>query len=123
MSFLGILLALLVLDAAWLTLRKDYHMSLFLAVQRSPLQLNWAAVALVYLLLAFAIWYILQGTRTMKDAVLRGAAVGGVLYGFYDATNMATLSRWTWEMVATDTLWGTVASATAAAVGFALGKK
>jgi uncharacterized membrane protein len=63
---------------------------------------------------------MLQGVKNTKAAVLRGAAVGGVLYGFYDLTNMATLSRWTWEMVFTDTLWGTVAAASAAGIGYAL---
>jgi uncharacterized membrane protein len=118
--FVAILLGLLVLDAVWLTLRKTYHSNLFYAIQKSPLALNWIAVPFVYLLLAGAIWYVLRGTKSTKDAVLRGAAVGGVMYGFYDFTNMATLSRWTWEMVITDTLWGAVASAAAAGIGFVI---
>ena len=118
MSFLTILLTLLVLDSIWLTLRKQYHTSLFYSIQRSPLEMNWVAAPFVYLLLAGAIWYTLQGSKSTKDAILRGAAVGAVMYGFYDFTNMATLTRWTWEMVFTDTLWGTVASATAAGFGY-----
>lgn len=118
--FVGILISLLVLDAIWLTLRKTYHSNFFYAIQKSPLELNWIATPFVYLLLAGSIWYILRAARNMKDAILRGAAVGGILYGFYDFTNMATLSRWTWEMVFTDTLWGSVASACAAGIGYAL---
>jgi uncharacterized membrane protein len=118
MSFFILVVALLALDAVWLTLRKNYHTTLFYSIQRSPLEMNWIAAPFVYLLLAGAIWYITHGSKSAKEAMLKGAAVGAVMYGFYDFTNMATLTRWTWEMVVTDTLWGTVASASAAGIAY-----
>lgn len=113
-----VLVALLALDAVWLTVRKDYHMSFFYAVQKSPLTVRWIPAAIVYVLLATAITWTLKDARTLKAATTLGAAVGFVMYGFYDATNYATLERWTAEMAIVDTLWGTVAGAGAAAAAF-----
>ncbi len=111
--------ALLALDAVWLTLRKQYHMTLFYSIQKSPLTLRWAPAVVVYILLAFAItWVFVNHIRTMQDAILYGGSVGAIMYGFYDATNYATLSGWTAEMAIVDTLWGGVASASAAAVTY-----
>lgn len=117
--YLSVFLTLIALDAMWLTLRKQYHTTLFYSVQRSPLTLNWVAAGLVYFILTIMLVLLaVLGAKTIKQAALRGALIGGAMYGFYDATNMATLSRWTWEMVITDTMWGAIASTAAAAVGF-----
>ncbi len=111
--------ALLALDAVWLTLRKQYHMTLFYSIQKSPLTLRWGPTVVVYLLLAFAItWVFQKHSKTLQEAILYGGGVGAIMYGFYDATNYATLSGWTLEMAITDTLWGGVASASAAAVAY-----
>jgi uncharacterized membrane protein len=121
--FVTILIALLVLDAVWLTMRKSYHLALFENIQKSPLTLRWLPAAFVYILLAGAITWSLQSVKSVPDAIQRGAVVGGVMYGFYDATNMATLRGWTWEMVLTDTVWGAFASACAAGIGYGLTSK
>ena len=89
-------------------------MSFFYAVQKSPLSVRWIPAVVVYVLLALAItWVALKDAKSVQTATLLGAVVGFVMYGFYDATNYATLSRWTAEMAIVDTLWGTVAGATA----------
>lgn len=45
-------------------------------------------------------------------AAARDAALIGLLaYGTYESVNMSTLRGWSWQMVATDTLWGMVLSA------------
>lgn len=107
------------LDAVYLTLRLTYHQNLFQSVQGSPLTVRAMSAAIVYLLLAFAIVYVaVLPARSMNEAVLRGALTGGVMYGFYDATNYATLSRWTLGMALTDTMWGTLCGAAAAAAGY-----
>ena len=38
-------------------------------------------------------------------------------YGTYEFTNLATLKDWTWRMVATDLVWGTLLTGTSAAIG------
>ena len=112
-----LLVVLLALDAVWLTLRSDYHKSLFFSIQKSPLRLNVVAGALVYIILALALFYgAIKDAKTVRDAAARGALIGFVLYSFYDATNMATLSGWTWSMFFTDIAWGTLAGGAAAAL-------
>lgn len=117
---IGVIFAtLIVLDLVWLTLRKQYHMSFFYAIQKSPLVLRWFPAFIVYLLLSVAIaWVALRDSKQLKDATIMGAIVGFVMYGFYDATNYATFSGWTVEMAIIDTVWGTVAGASAAATAF-----
>ncbi len=117
----GTLATMLALDACWLTLRKQYHDTLFYAIQKSPLRVNFAAATIVYILLAVAIFHAAVETAdSLKSAVLCGAVVGFFLYAFYDATNMATLSQWTWHMFFTDIAWGTAVSAAGAAVGYTI---
>lgn len=53
-------------------------------------------------------------------ALWTGAFLGAVAYGTYEFTNLATLSRWSWTMVATDLVWGTVLTGVSAAVGVAV---
>jgi uncharacterized membrane protein len=115
-----VFISLLALDAIWLTFRLQYHKTLFYAVQKAPLSVRWIPAIVVYLLLTYAIVKVaLKGGKrdNIHKAAGIGAVVGGVMYGFYDATNYATLKGWTAEMAITDTMWGTVASAIAAGMG------
>ncbi len=115
----GITGAVLAGDALWLTLRQTYHNQLFQAIQKTPLTVRWIPAAMVYVLLVFAIYQVaVKSAKSWKDAALKGALVGGTMYGFYDFTNWATLKEWTAYMTATDMGWGAVAGALGAAVGF-----
>ena len=117
----GTLITVLALDAGWLTVRKQYHETLFYAIQKSPLMLNFAAATIVYILLAVAIFHgAVETAQSVGSAAMCGAVIGFFLYAFYDATNMATLSRWTWHMFFTDIAWGTVVSAIGAAAGYTI---
>jgi uncharacterized membrane protein len=116
-----ILLTVLLLDAVWLTFRYSYHNALFAAVQGSPLKARWIPALIVYLILTTILYFgAVKDARSVKDAALRGAITGGLAYGFYDFTNYATLSRYTLEMTLTDTAWGAVVSAAAAASAVAM---
>jgi uncharacterized membrane protein len=55
-------------------------------------------------------------------AVKNGAVIGFISYGTYEATNMATLRGWAWPMVVADVSWGTILSATVAAIAYGVGK-
>jgi uncharacterized membrane protein len=112
---------LLLLDAVWLTLRSGYHETLFMAVQRAPLTLRVAPAIGVYLLLPVIIYLTaLRDAKSWKDAALKGALTGALLYGFYDLTNYATLNGWTLQMSVTDTLWGTTLCAGGAGLAYVL---
>lgn len=113
----------LAVDIPYLWARMDFHKAFFMGVQKSPLTVRYIPAALVYVLFAVALVYVAIGpARSLRDAALKGAAVGGVMYGFYDAVNLATLRGWTWEMATLDTLWGATAGATVAAATWFLKK-
>ena len=51
-----------------------------------------------------------------------GAVIGFISYGTYEATNMSTLRGWAWSMLAADITWGTILSATVAAIAYGVGR-
>lgn len=110
---------MLTLDAIYLTLRSGYHKAFFYNVQGAPLTLRLIPAAIVYMIMIALVYlYAIQGAINAKDAVLRGALLGALAYGFYDFTNYATLAKWTLEMTLVDMMWGTLLMAAAAYVGY-----
>jgi len=110
---------ILLLDFIWLSLNHLNHKKLFNSVQGSPLTIRVFPAILVYLLIPFAVVYFaVSDAKNLKDAATRGAILGVSMYGLYDLTNLSTLKNWTYEMAITDTLWGTILCASAAAVAY-----
>ena len=108
-----------VLDAGWLTLRNNYHNDLFYKIQKSDLNPRFIPAALIYLLIPVAVFlYAIKDAQNTKDAALKGALIGFILYAFYDLTNFATLTNYTLEMTLTDITWGTFVCTVGAAVGY-----
>ena len=56
------------------------------------------------------------------QALLWGALVGAMAYGTYEFTNLATLTKWQWSMVATDLAWGTVLTGVTAWAGVTIAR-
>ncbi|MGG7567763.1 DUF2177 family protein [Rhodovulum sp. DZ06] len=67
-----------------------------------------------YLLYPAAVVHFAASGRAPAAAARQGALFGLVCYGVYEATNMATISGWTWGMVALDLAWGAFVSAVGA---------
>jgi uncharacterized membrane protein len=120
--FVGTGVSMVAVDALYLAARQDYHNAFFQSVQGSPLKVRiFPAAIIVYSLFTIAVFFAAGNiAKTMSDAVLRGALVGGIMYGFYDATNYASLSRWTVEMAVIDTLWGAILGAIGGAIAYYL---
>ncbi len=53
-------------------------------------------------------------------AALHGAIIGAMAYGTYEFTSMAIMKKWSWSMVATDTIWGAVLTGFSAWAGVML---
>ena len=56
--------------------------------------------------------------ETWRVAALNGAIIGFLAYGTYEATNLATLRGWSYEMLIVDVAWGMSLTAMTAVVGF-----
>jgi uncharacterized membrane protein len=92
-----------VLDSIYLNLIKDYFVKQINLVQNSPIKIDFLAILLCYIFLIFGInYFIIQPNRSIQDAFILGI----IIYGVYETTNKALLTKWSWLTVIMDTLWG-----------------
>lgn len=87
--------------------------------------LGWPAALAFYVLFGGGLLYFcvdpaLRGDSPMLAAV-NGAALGLVIYGTYDLTNLAVLADWDGKVAAADVLWGVFFSAATASAAYGAG--
>ena len=115
---LYMLLALLGLDAVWLTSNMADSQSMFAKLQGQPLVIRWIPAILVYVLIVGAVWFFaVRETKTVEDAGLKGGLLGLAMYGVYDLTNYATLAKYPLTFAVSDMAWGTFLCASVAVIG------
>ena len=117
-GWIAALVALAVLDAAWLGVvaRELYRDKLGPLLLDPP---NWGAAALFYLLHSVGIVvFPFALSSSWLSAVLYGALYGLFVYGVYDFTNLATLRGWPASLTFIDLAWGTAITATACVAAF-----
>ena len=106
MQFKDILITsiiLLTFDYLYLNYNKSFFSRFFQNIQGSELQFNLYPAIICYLLIILGLnYFIIKENRPILDAFLLGV----LIYGVYDTTNHATLSKWTLQMTITDSLWG-----------------
>lgn len=119
MELLVTILVFLVIDGIWLGLvaRTFYRRHLGFLMAEKP---NWAAAGIFYLLYAvgLTVFAVIPGTdaASATEALWRGALFGLVAYATYDLTNQATVRDWPAIVTGVDLAWGTVLSASVAAI-------
>ena len=100
-----IVLLLLALDGVYLSLIGRQFTQMIKSIQGTEMKINWISVFLCYVLLSSGIYYfIVLDRRSTLEAFLLGIMV----YGVYDTTNYATISKWKAHLAIIDTLWGGV---------------
>jgi uncharacterized membrane protein len=100
---LKIFIILILLDAVYLYFTKDMFGEMVVRIQRVAMQLRLWSGAVVYLFVAFLLyWFILKGRRPIWEATLLGLAT----YGIYDFTNHAILKNYDLKIAIMDTVWG-----------------
>jgi uncharacterized membrane protein len=120
-AYLTTLVVFLGMDFVWLTVMTPrlYEPAIGPLMAAKP---NMVAAIVFYAsymvgLVVFAILPAIERKRASRAAGL--AALFGVLaYGTYDLTNLATLRGFTVQLTVADMIWGGVASAVAASVGY-----
>ena len=96
-------LGLVAIDFAYLSVIKGHFARQIAAVQGSPMVVNLFGAVVTYVFLIFGLnYFIIRPGRSAQDAFLLGL----VVYGVYDFTNLALLSKWQLFTALTDTLWG-----------------
>ncbi len=85
-------------------------------------EVNWAAAIIFYLIYIGGILFfaVLPASKEMswQTALLNGALLGGMCYGTYDLTNMATIAKWPLEIVVIDIVWGMVLTGSVATLSY-----
>ena len=78
--------------------------------------------ALFYLAYVAGLIYLvsLPALKTGAPVLIPAAIIGTMAYGTYEFTSYAIMKDWHWQMVATDTLWGTALTALSAWGGVAI---
>jgi uncharacterized membrane protein len=80
-----------------------------------------AYVALAWGLCEFALLPSLEADSPKLTAAAKGAVLGAVIYGVYDATNLAVFGQgYSWKLALADAAWGTTAFGAASLAGAAL---
>ena len=108
---------MLAMDLVWLNANADYNKRMFADIQGHPIRMRIIPAVITYILMLIAIWlFVVRETDTWLAAAKRGALLGFLIYGVYDGTNYATLSKYTLRFAVTDALWGAVLFGTVSAV-------
>ena len=77
-------------------------------IQNDKMELNYYSAIIVYLLVAFGLYYlVIQGTNN-KDNIKKAIIFGLVSYGVYDFTNGTVFKKWDFKLAIADTIWGGV---------------
>lgn len=87
--------------------------------------LGWPAAFAFYVLFGGGLLYFCVDPALRGDSVLlaavNGAALGLVIYGTYDLTNLAVLADWDGKVALADVLWGVFFSAATACAAYGAG--
>lgn len=122
LGWLAAAVALLALDAAWLSFAGERFIRPAIGHLMSD-RIAWAPAVVFYALYAAGIVYFCVApgaeARRVWNGAGHGALLGLIAYATYDLTNHATLRGWPLGMTLVDIAWGTLATAVAAAAGTA----
>ena len=94
---------LLMLDATYITTTSKLYNDQIVNVQRVVMKVKPVGAIICYAFIILGLYYfIISKKRPMEEAFLFGL----VVYGVYDATNYATLKKWSPYLAIMDTIWG-----------------
>ncbi|WP_131196679.1 DUF2177 family protein [Lichenihabitans psoromatis] len=120
-AYAATLVAMLVLDFAWLGTVGGPLFKRSLGDSLAP-NFSLGAAGLFYLLYAAGIVYFALlpafDAGSWSTALTRGLLLGFFAYMTYDLTNLATLRNYTVALAITDMIWGAIVTGASAAIAF-----
>ena len=94
---------ILLVDSVYLNTFSSYYNNQVRDVQNSPMKLNILGVGLSYLFIIIIFnQFVLGYNMSLYESFL----LGFLIYGIYEATNLAIFKNWSIMSVFIDTLWG-----------------
>jgi uncharacterized membrane protein len=117
-------IAMLCLDGLWLgVISKKLYFDKLRHLARTQdgqsFDVNYGAAGAVYVLMVLGFMVFLAPSLqkwSYLETILMASAMGVVVYGVYDFTNLATLREWPLLITLLDMAWGTVLFAVTAVV-------
>ena len=101
--FVKILLLFIIVDSPYLYFISKSYKKMIYNIQKSSMKLNLFSALSCYLLLGLAMYlFIVKKNALLKEAFLLGL----IIYGVYETTSHALLSKWDPYMVIIDSVWG-----------------
>lgn len=110
MKLLAVATILFIVDSIWLSLVGGPQFGKMVEIiQGKPMKLNIFGALFSYILLITGVYWFCVKDREKADfqTFLNGALFGLIVYGVFDATNLAIFKDYSWSVGLTDTLWGT----------------
>jgi uncharacterized membrane protein len=108
-------LTMIALDGLYLQTMKTSFSNQIIKVQGSPLVLKILPTIVCYMLLVFGLnYFIISKNQSLYAAFLLGI----VIYGVYDATTYALITKWSPQLALIDTLWGGILMSTTAYITY-----
>lgn len=100
----------LAIDAVYLgVIQGEYMKKYFSHLNGSPFKLKLFPGLLAWALLGWGLeHFILSKGYPLKKTLTQAALLGILIYGVYDLTNLATISKWTVQFTLMDMIWGGV---------------
>lgn len=108
-------LTMIALDGLYLQTMKNAFSEQIIKVQGSPLVLKILPTILCYMLLVFGLNYFII---SKKQSLYAAFLLGIVIYGVYDTTTYALITKWSPQLALIDTLWGGILMCTTAYITY-----
>ena len=103
MDYIVSSVALLSLDAVYISATKRFYTSLVGSIQKSKMQPRIFAVVATYIVVLFGLYTLII---SKKRSPLEAAILGFTIYGTFELTNYAIFKNWSIFAVIIDSLWG-----------------
>ena len=101
-----IIVSLVIIDSIWIYTISNKFSTMIKSIQGTDITLNWTYIILIYLALAFGIYYFTKDCSTMNCKLINAFIFGLLSYAVYDLTNLATFNKWDIYISLADILWG-----------------
>ena len=108
-------LVLLILDIAWITyFMGPRYQKMVQNIQSVPMKVNVFYAVVAYALMVFGlIWFVMNNVSTeetigerVRDSIIYGSLFGLMIYGVYNFTAGAVISKWSAKIMVLDIIWG-----------------
>ena len=107
-SYIVFLIVLLLVDSIYLFSLKKVHSKVIQKVQGSPLEIKYFPASLFYLMAPLGYIFLIKplANKNNSKIMMYGLLVGLLMYGTFDATNLALFKNYPGWYALMDTLWG-----------------